>query len=62
MHEPRPIQARQAVGAAVIGNVLECYDFAVYAFLAGIIGKNFFHQPLAKVRATPCTSSSRTGG
>ncbi len=42
MHEPQEIQVRQAVGAAVIGNVLEWYDFAVYAYLAGVIGKNFF--------------------
>jgi MFS family permease len=42
MHEPKEIQVRQAVGAAVIGNVLEWYDFAVYAYLAGVIGKNFF--------------------
>lgn len=34
--------SRQAVSAAVIGNVLEWYDFAVYGFLAAIIGKNFF--------------------
>jgi MHS family proline/betaine transporter-like MFS transporter len=30
------------VTAAVVGNVLEWYDFAVYSFLAGIIGKTFF--------------------
>ncbi|MGE5201516.1 MAG: MFS transporter, partial [Acidobacteriota bacterium] len=30
------------MAAAVIGNVLEWYDFAVYAFMAGIIGRNFF--------------------
>ena len=34
--------SRQAVSAAVIGNVLEWYDFAVYGFLASIIGKTFF--------------------
>ena len=34
--------SRQAVSAAVVGNVLEWYDFAVYGFMAGIIGKNFF--------------------
>lgn len=34
--------ARRAVSAAVVGNVLEWYDFAVYGFLAAIIGKNFF--------------------
>lgn len=33
---------RKAVTAAVVGNVLEWYDFAVYSFLAGIIGKTFF--------------------
>jgi len=30
------------VGAAVIGNVLEWYDFGVYGFVAVIIGKKFF--------------------
>ena len=34
--------SRRAVTAAVIGNVLEWYDFAVYGFVAAIIGKNFF--------------------
>jgi MHS family proline/betaine transporter-like MFS transporter len=33
---------RRAVAAAVVGNVLEWYDFAVYGYLAGIIGANFF--------------------
>jgi MFS family permease len=42
MHEPKEIQVRQAVGAAVIGSVREWYDFAVYAYFAGVIGKNFF--------------------
>lgn len=28
--------------APVMGNVLEWYDFAVYAFVAALIGKNFF--------------------
>jgi MHS family proline/betaine transporter-like MFS transporter len=32
----------RAVAAAVIGNVLEWYDFAVYAFVAVIIAKKFF--------------------
>jgi hypothetical protein len=35
-------EARKAVAAAVVGNVLEWYDFAVYSFLAGVIGRNFF--------------------
>src|SRR5260370_3735033 len=34
--------SRQAVSAAVVGNVREWYDFAVYGFMAAIIGKNFF--------------------
>jgi MHS family proline/betaine transporter-like MFS transporter len=37
-----PAKARAAVAAAVVGNVLEWYDFAVYSFLAAIIGRNFF--------------------
>src|SRR5262249_38123751 len=35
-------QSRRAVTAAVIGNVLEWYDFAVYGYVAAIIGRNFF--------------------
>jgi MHS family proline/betaine transporter-like MFS transporter len=35
-------KARTAVAAAVVGNVLEWYDFAVYSFLAAVIGRNFF--------------------
>jgi MFS transporter, MHS family, proline/betaine transporter len=31
-----------AVGAVVVGNVLEWYDFVVYSYLATIIAKNFF--------------------
>ena len=30
------------MGAMVLGNVLEFYDFAVYAYLAAILGRNFF--------------------
>src|SRR5256885_16847428 len=37
-------QTRRAVSAAVIGNVLEWYDFAVYAYVAIYIAKNFFPQ------------------
>jgi len=36
------MRAREAVGAAVVGNVLEWYDFAVYGYLATIIAKTFF--------------------
>lgn len=34
--------SKKAVVAAVVGNVLEWYDFAVYAFVATIIAKKFF--------------------
>jgi MHS family proline/betaine transporter-like MFS transporter len=39
---PSSSGARQAVAAAVVGNVLEWYDFSVYAFVAVIIAKKFF--------------------
>ena len=35
-------QTRRAVSAAVIGNVLEWYDFAVYGYIASILAKQFF--------------------
>ncbi len=35
-------QRRRAVTAAVIGNLLEWYDFAVYAFLAATLAAKFF--------------------
>jgi MFS transporter, MHS family, proline/betaine transporter len=44
MDVPQDKKTRQAVGAAVIGNVLEWYDFAVYGYVATIIAKNFFPQ------------------
>ncbi|HSW31382.1 MAG TPA: MFS transporter [Longimicrobiales bacterium] len=47
-------RSRRAVTAAVVGNVLEWYDFAVYSFLAGIIGKTFFPSgdPTAELMAS----------
>src|SRR5215469_2724623 len=42
MHEPTEAKIRQAVAAAIIGNVLEWYDFAVYAFVAIHISRKFF--------------------
>jgi len=39
-----PLTSRKAVGAAVMGNLLEWYDFAVYGYLATIVAKNFFPQ------------------
>jgi MFS transporter, MHS family, proline/betaine transporter len=35
-------QNREAVSAAVVGNVLEWYDFGLYAYVATIIAKKFF--------------------
>src|SRR4051812_14841251 len=40
--DAQAIQTRRAVSAAVIGNVLEWYDFAVYAFVAGYLARKFF--------------------
>jgi MHS family proline/betaine transporter-like MFS transporter len=37
-----PREARRAVAAAVVGNVLEWYDLAVYAYMATVIAKKFF--------------------
>jgi MHS family proline/betaine transporter-like MFS transporter len=33
---------RKALSAAVFGNMLEWYDFAVYSYVATIIARNFF--------------------
>jgi MHS family proline/betaine transporter-like MFS transporter len=42
MSDPTETQSRRAVTAAVVGNVLEWYDFAVYGYVATIISKQFF--------------------
>jgi MFS transporter, MHS family, proline/betaine transporter len=39
---PAPAVALNRSVAAVIGNAMEWYDFAVYGFFASIIGKLFF--------------------
>ncbi|MBO1074573.1 MFS transporter [Roseomonas marmotae] len=46
--------ARRAVTAAVIGNVLEWYDFAVYGFVATILARRFFpsEDPTTALLAT----------
>src|SRR4051794_41899195 len=44
MQSPVQPGTRRAVSAAVIGNVLEWYDFSVYAFVAVIIARKFFPQ------------------
>jgi len=38
----RSIASVRTILAPVMGNILEWYDFAVYAFVAGLIAKNFF--------------------
>ena len=40
---PSLYQARRQLMAAMIGNVLEYYDFIVYAFLAATLARKFFH-------------------
>jgi len=47
-------RTRQAIGAGMIGNVLEWYDFAIYGFFAVEIGRQFFPNtsPVAQLLAT----------
>jgi len=49
-----PIQQRKARLAGVIGNVVEWYDFALYGYLAAIIGRLFFpgDDPTASLLAS----------
>ena len=42
MNRPGRRETRRAVTAAVVGNVLEWYDFAIYAYMATVIAKKFF--------------------
>lgn len=35
-------EQRRAIGAGMVGYILEWFDFGVYGFLAAIIAKNFF--------------------
>jgi MHS family proline/betaine transporter-like MFS transporter len=39
---PTAIQSRKAIYAAGIGNVMEWYDFNVFAFMAAPLARNFF--------------------
>jgi MFS transporter, MHS family, proline/betaine transporter len=39
---PAVVSMRHNIGAALVGNLLEWYDFAVYGFMAAMIGKAFF--------------------
>jgi len=47
-------QRRKARLAGVIGNVVEWYDFALYGYLAAIIGRQFFpgDDPTASLLAS----------
>ncbi|HEV8261133.1 MAG TPA: MFS transporter [Burkholderiales bacterium] len=42
MDKPERRETRRAVTAAVVGNVLEWYDFAIYAYMATVIARKFF--------------------
>ena len=42
MDKPERCETRRAVTAAVVGNVLEWYDFAIYAYMATAIARKFF--------------------
>jgi len=42
MDKPQRRETRRAVTAAVVGNVLEWYDFAIYAYMATAIARKFF--------------------
>ena len=52
--EMMPAQSRKARIAGVIGNVVEWYDFALYGYLAVIIGRLFFptEDPTASLLAS----------
>ena len=41
----------ESLGAGMIGNVLEWYDFGLYGYLAPMIGEHFFpsHNPVASL-------------
>ncbi|WP_299536226.1 glycine betaine/L-proline transporter ProP [uncultured Streptomyces sp.] len=52
-----PPKVRRAVTAAALGNTMEWFDFGVYAYLAGTLGKVFFpsSSPGAQVVSTFAT-------
>lgn len=39
-----PAHLRRVIGAGMIGNILEWYDFAIYGYFAAAIGRQFFPQ------------------
>jgi hypothetical protein len=61
--EMAPAQRRKARIAGVIGNVVEWYDFALYGYLAVIIGRLFFptEDPAASILASYGSSISVRG-
>jgi len=48
-----PSSTRRTVAAGTVGNFLEWYDFAIYGYFAGTIGRTFFpaEDPVAQVLA-----------
>ncbi|MFC9431291.1 glycine betaine/L-proline transporter ProP [Streptomyces sp. NPDC056987] len=53
-------EVRRAVSAAALGNTMEWFDFGVYAYLAGTLGKVFFpsSSPATQVVSTFATFSA----
>jgi len=60
MDNPGQAQTRRAVSAAVIGNVLEWYDFAVYAYVAVYIATTpYSRMEFCGFASTGCRTLSR---
>jgi len=51
-------QRRLAAVAALLGNALEWYDFAVYGFVASALGRAFFPAELPPCRPWPASGCS----
>jgi hypothetical protein len=59
---PAPAVApSRSIAAAVIGNAMEWYDFAVHGFLASVIGKLFFPRASQRCRSSPRLAYSQSG-
>ncbi len=52
---PGETSATRAVVAGVVGNVIEWYDFAVYAYLAKVISSEFFSSSSSALLLTFAT-------
>ena len=46
-------KSRKAIWAASIGNLLEWYDFGVYAYLASLIATKFFPSTNPRLPSSP---------